>query len=402
LLRASRDHVLAFRAAALHLDRRLPPDRLVDAARPCGLQDTPPGNAAVSAVARVEALTPDAWCRALEEEKSLVPLWAMRGSPFVVATADLTVFTRGLLPDDEEALLRLITSDFASVVEESGVSATELVQRLTDRAYEALDRRVLTKRELGRELAAAVPERLASKVGERAAWGSYDALSALALTVARLVSHRGAFVIAPRAGKELSVVRTDQWLGREVAPIAPEEARAQLARRFLRAFGPATPADLAWWATAHPDAATRNAQEEQARRTWRLIDDELEEVQREDGSRAFLLADDAGRLASLPTLRGVRLLPPHDPLLMLRDRDTLVPDVLQRRIWRAQHSPGVALDGLDVIALWRSRKQGSRLHVTVEPLAGTLSRATHEAIEAEAARIAPVRGCGTAEVDVVD
>jgi hypothetical protein len=403
VLRVSRQQIVAFRLAALHLDRRLPPDQLVDAARPCGLQDTPPGNAAVAAAARADGVTPDAWTRALGDEKTLVALWAMRGSPVVVATDDLPVFTLGLLPDDEEALLRLLTSEFAPVVAESGVSAGELVERLTERARDALDGRVLTKRELGHALAAAVPDRLASRLAPETAWGSYDALSALALTVARVVSHRGAFLIAPRAGNELSAVRTDQWLGRDPAPMAWEDARAELARRFLRAFAPATAEDFAWWATVHPDAATRRAQEEYARRTWRLIEAELAEVEREeDGSRAFALAADGGRLSSPPTPDGVRLLPPHDPLLMLPDREALVPDVLQGRVWKAQHNPGVVLEGVDAVALWRSRKQGRRLLVSVEPLAGALARGAREAIQAEAERIAPLRGCASADVDVAD
>jgi hypothetical protein len=34
------------------------------------------------------------------------------------------------------------------------------------------------------------------------------------------------------------------------------------------------------------------------------------------------------------------------------------------------------LDGVDVVAVWRSRKQAGRLLVTVEPLAGTPTAST--------------------------
>jgi hypothetical protein len=37
VLRVGREQVVAFRIAALHLDRRLPPASLVEAARPAGL-----------------------------------------------------------------------------------------------------------------------------------------------------------------------------------------------------------------------------------------------------------------------------------------------------------------------------------------------------------------------------
>jgi len=46
-----------------------------------------------------------------------------------------------------------------------------------------------------------------------------------------------------------------------------------------------------------------------------------------------LLEEDLAQLESPPTALGVRLLPPHDPFLLLRDRSTLEPDrSLQRHI----------------------------------------------------------------------
>lgn len=400
MLRATRDQVLAFRAAALHLDRRLPASALTDAVRPVGLQDTPPRNAAVAAAARVDALTPEIWSRALEETKELVELWAMRGSPHVVAADDLLVFTAGLLPDDEAATLYRITSDLAPVVAESGVPALELVERLRARTHEVLDGSELTKRELGMALAPAVPEALRERLEGETAWGSYDGVSALALTVARIVAHRGAFLIAPRSGNELSLVRTDQWLGGDLPSAEPGEARAELVRRFLRAFGPATPEDLAWWATElTSDRSARIELEKWARRLWGLVEAELEEVEGEDGARAFVLAADAGRLGSPPTPDGVRLLPPHDPFLMLRDRETLVPKPLHPRVWRSQHSPGVVLEAAEIVATWKARKDGRRLAVTVDALAAALSPSARDAVHAEITRFAPLRGCEAVDVE---
>lgn len=75
----------------------------------------------------------------------------------------------------------------------------------------------------------------------------------LTLSVARLISLKGVFVMAPReGGKEPTFVRTDQWLGRVPDVISPIEARAELVGRFLRAFAPATAEDWAW-VGEHPD-----------------------------------------------------------------------------------------------------------------------------------------------------
>jgi hypothetical protein len=168
-------------------------------------------------------------------------------------------------------------------------------------------------------------------------------------------------------------------------------------RRFLRAYAPATAADLAWWTSEQTSARARRAHEADAERAWERVAGELEEVEA-DGVRGFVLAEDAGRLASPPEPERVRLLPPHDPLLMLRDRDTLVPEPFHKRVWRAQHSPGVVLDGVEVAATWSARKQGRRLSIRVEPLSGAPGMGLHAGIEAEAERVAAARGFAGAEV----
>jgi hypothetical protein len=86
------------------------------------------------------------------------------------------------------------------------------------------------------------------------------------------------------------------------------------------------------------------------------------------------------------------------PYLALRDRDTLLPDrALRRRVWRPIGSPGVVLVDGRVVGIWRPRKQGQRLALTVEPFV-RLPRPTRDAIQAEAEHAAPYRGATTAEV----
>lgn len=392
-MRVTRDQILAFRAAALHLDKTLPLKKLVDSLRPCGLQDTPPGNAALGVAARVRNLTIDAWTSAFEEEKSVVALWAMRGSPFVIATDDLPFFTTGLLPKKEAPLLHLITSGLKPTVEASGVSATELVDSLNRQLHKVLDGRELTKRELFEELSSDVPKRL------RAMFKTEEELITLTMTAARLVALHGGYLIAPRSGKELSFVRTDQWLGRAPAILDPDEARAELARRFLRAFAPARAEDLAWWANEHTDKASRVAHESHASETWKLIEDELDEVEVIDRSRAFVLTSDKRRLTSPPTPEGVRLLPPYDPFLGLRHRNMLVPDrEIQRRLWRHTHNPGVVIAEGEPVATWSQRKKGETLIVSVEPIGPALKRSMRDEIASEAIRVGPVRAVSQVEV----
>jgi hypothetical protein len=83
----------------------------------------------------------------------------MRGSPFVIQSDDLSVFTAGLVPDDERAM-RHFLAGMAPVLEKAGVSAVELVEHLADGLREALDGRTLTKRQMGLALAPKVPSAL--------------------------------------------------------------------------------------------------------------------------------------------------------------------------------------------------------------------------------------------------
>ena len=101
--------VRALRAKAHRLDQRvIGEDALSEVAGVCGLQDSPPGAATTAFHARVVDLTPSVLERALAVDRTLVRTWAMRGAPYVVPTAELSVFTTGVLPVDEEARKNLI------------------------------------------------------------------------------------------------------------------------------------------------------------------------------------------------------------------------------------------------------------------------------------------------------
>jgi Winged helix DNA-binding domain len=99
------------------------------------------------------------------------------------------------------------------------------------------------------ELREALPE-LAGRYdyapGKR--WGGETPLAPRVLTV---LSVRGDIVRGPNDGAwTISRPRwtpMGQWLPSVSEPVAAEVARAELVRRWLRAFGPATVADLKWW-----------------------------------------------------------------------------------------------------------------------------------------------------------
>ena len=185
------------------------------------------------------------------------------------------------------------------------------------------------------------------------------------------------------------------WRNEEVAGVrlyAPmklsadrEQARAELVRRYLRCYGPSTPAHFAeWCGIGVPDA----------RRSIEAA--EVAEV----GGRRFLLTEDLARFESPPKAAGVRILPPWDPYLLDRDRATLVPErEAQKRIWRAIPTDGLILaDGLPV-ASWRPKKTGKHLRLNAQPFAKLSKRALAE-LTAEAEGVAAHRGCTSSEVHI--
>ncbi len=125
-VRLTRKQAVAFRLARHHLAVRLGPDGTQSAAV-VGLQDTPPGTAALALAARAD-VAPDAL-----DELVLVP--SIRGAPLAVAQQDLSVFTAGLEPPDEEAAKALVGSAWKSL---DGITALEALDRVSDAVHDSL------------------------------------------------------------------------------------------------------------------------------------------------------------------------------------------------------------------------------------------------------------------------
>src|SRR5688572_12801218 len=385
-LRVTAEQAVAFRLHGHHLDERLPAKELLRVAGACGLQTTPPGAAPLALHARLEGLSPERVTRALEKDKSLIQIWSLRAAEWVVPTRDIDVFTLGVLPDDEEGLRYVLWGFTPLVLDTIGMDATEAVLAAADAAWEALESgRALTKRELGPAMLPHMPPALHP-------WLGAEKFHTSGAVLLRPVALRGTICFVPGAGAESKIVRTDAWLGRALPPIddrTTHRARAELVRRFLRCYGPAMPAYFGEWAGISLD---------HSRALWALVESELAEVQ-QDGRTRWVLAKDLPLPLAPPAAEGVRILPPSDPFMHCRDRETLLPDkTVHPRIWRSGVTAGVILVDGEVTAVWRPQKQGKRFVLHVEPLAGSLDRTSHERIEAEAQTLAPFRGCTSAEV----
>ncbi|GGT05684.1 winged helix DNA-binding domain-containing protein [Nonomuraea spiralis] len=167
-----------------------------------------------------------------------------------------------------------------------------------------------------------------------------------------VAAHRGAFVFGPVRGRKVT------YRAAPAAPLPPD-GRAGLVRSYLTAYGPATPAQFAQWI----GAPVRWAAEA-------FASVETEEVLF-DGSPARVLAGDTAVPDGPP--RGVRLLPYFDAYLVAgRPRELLYPGPAWQRALsggQAGNFPVLLVDGV-VRGVWHQRRSGSRIDVTVEPLAG--------------------------------
>lgn len=386
------DQVRAFRLTRHNLTRRLPPDRLLDAAGACAVQNTPPHAAALALHARTDGLTPAALDRAVDQDKTLVQTWAMRGSPFLMPTTDLDAFTTGLLPDTEDELRAYLIGACADV-DRLGMSLTEAVDRTEDKLPEILTGTEAAINELGRDLTQAIAPDLPST--QRTIWqapGPHAADQPLGEAVVhfalRISTLRQTICMAPRRADKAPFILTTEWIDPPTPRADPDTARRENLRRYLRCYGPSTRAHYASWAGISTAQATR---------TWHLLDDELRSAG-VDGTATWFLAADAAALQSPDDAHGIRLLLPSAPYTQQRDRRTLLPDIArQRQLWRTVGAPGALLVDGHIAGVWNARKEGKRLAVTVRAFQ-PLSTTRRAAVDDEAQTTAAICGTDTADV----
>src|SRR2546425_7816630 len=145
--------------------------------------------------------------------------------------------------------------------------------------------------------------------------------------------------------------------GRFVEPptAAPDPARLELARRFLRSGGPSTPKEFAWWSGgwAGSFGASTRGELSDAQQTFRSLEKELAEVEFE-GQQGWTLRTDRSRSERAAPVETVRLLPAGDPYLASADRAVLVPQPRFRsELWPKSVWPGALLVNGELVGTWR-------------------------------------------------
>ena len=358
--------VMAWRTARHHLDERVPAKSMLDVvARIAGLHAQVMSSAELTLAARVEGLGPDDVGRALWEERSLVKTWAMRGTLHLLPAAELPLWQAALVT----------RRGWEAGAWQRAFATREELERINQAVAEALDGRLLTREELAAEVARRTgSERLGEKLRE--SWG------ALLKPAAAL----GLLCFAPSQGQQVRFTRPDTWLD-GWAERDPDEAMAEVTRRFLAASGPVTREDFArWWGIPSPA---------QGRRLLERLGDEVARVEVEGTAAYALAADLPGLTEAGHGSRVVRLLPAFDQYVITatRQAERLMPGPFKDRVYRPQGwlSP-VLLVGGRMDGTWRQERKGRRLLVAIEPFAGPLPAWARRAAEAEAERLADFAG----------
>lgn len=292
------------------------------AASALGLQAQNAAAARLGVRARSGAVDEGGVLRADATEASVVRTWLMRATVHLVAAEDLRWLAALFGP--------MIERRFATVRWRQLGIDSQLIDAAVPLARQVLAGRQLTRSELAAELA------------ERGVRLSEDPAAATHLLMA--LSCRGLTCRAGERGRDSLFALVEDRVPDLPAPADP---MAELARRYFRAFGPATAADFRSW-SGLPSGAALTA-----------IRDELTEVTL-DGRQGWTLG-------TVEPVAGLRLLPMFDNYLLgYRDRTAILDPSLHPLVYVGGIIKATVVCDGRVIGIWRlERSQRSDRPVTI-------------------------------------
>ena len=311
--------------------------------------------------ARADDISPHEVQDALWNDHSLVKTWAMRASLHLITADDLALYVSARSLSD--------TRNWPYYFSYHGIDQETFTEYLAI-APEILSDHPLTRQ----QFAAAVAEHLDSP-------SLYSLLSTKGWgTPLKPLAWRGDLCFGPNLGQNVTFVRPSAWIG-PWQPIEPYVALQEVLRKYLRAFGPATPENFSqWW----------SARLRPTRKLFKSMADELETVDVE-GWRAWALQETLVPMRNSTPAGVVNLLPLFDALLMGLGRgqeiDPLISMAHQKQVFRPQGwiSAVVLVDGV-IKGVWEVHNKPSEITLSVN-LFTSLTSSLSEKIAEEAQRL---------------
>jgi hypothetical protein len=304
----------------------------------CGIQAQEASSAALAIRVRSTRLNAADVEQARVVDRTIIRTWGPRGTLHLLASEDIGWMLSLLGPV-------FVAGDHRRR-EELGLSEEVCIKGMRIMREVLADEGALTRAEL--------VERLAARGVTLEGQARPHLLARAAL--------EGLICLGPDRGTEPTYVLLSDWIGDEPTKDALSEdvAHAELTRRYLSAYGPATPEDQASW-SGLSISKTRAA--------WQGITDELLEVETAK-SPAWMLKTQAAWLEELmSSVTIVRLLPRYDTYLLgYQKRDLVVLSQFAKRVNAGGGivHPTVMVDGR-IVGTWKSKRVKNQMVVMVEP-----------------------------------
>jgi uncharacterized protein YcaQ len=352
------EQIHAFRLRRHHLLDQSAKDLVTICRDVCGVQAQIMSAAQLQLWARNHAITPETVNVALWKKRSLVKTSLMRQTLHLVPADEFPLYIAAQKGARERAVLSIMAR--FKITRDEADALSELI-------LEALKGGPLPR--------AAITAAVRRKVSKRVrAW--MDKV----FTIVRLPVIDGRVCYGPGEGNQTTLVRTDQWLP-ALTQVEEVQAQAELLRKYLRAYGPATLKDFAHWSLI-------SMAEVKALRP--LVDAEIAEY---DG--ALVLREDVKALQSASfSQSSVHLLPYFDIYLLAhRFKEHFLKPRFYKRVYRNQGwiSPVVLING-EIAGVWSYTLSQKTLEIEIELFARVNSR-TRKQIRDRAAELADLFQC---------
>jgi hypothetical protein len=361
--------VHAFRLQRHHLAGRAPKKDLANVVGDIvGAQAQVMSAAELQIAVRVDCTVQDVR-KALWIDRTLVKTWLMRGTLHLTRAADLPVYTAAM----SKRWIRISNTwlNFWKVTEPE-------IWELVDRMGAALNGEPMTRE----ELIAIVGKGKTKELNEalRSGWGG----------MLKPAARNGSLCFGPSRGQSVTFVSPRKWLPRW-HDVDPEIAIVEAARRYLRAYGPATKEDFARWWGAWPGVG---------KAAWAGLAPDLVEVSLE-GRKLQALKVDVEAMQNARIEQPVQLLPLFDPYLMgYANRDHLFDKIHASKVSRiAGWISAVVLVNGRVEGTWTHSVNKGTVHVDVVPFKPLTAAVTTE-VRKRATEIAKALGAAKAEVNL--
>jgi hypothetical protein len=258
-------------------------DFLQAVTRTGGIQAQVASAAELALCTRVEGLSPRDVQAAIFQDRTLVKTWAMRGTLHLLAASELPLYVAAR--DWQH------TTSWSNYFAAFGLTTSAQQEAFLSAIPHVLEQGPLTRPQLADAVAKHTGIAQARDFILSESWGS----------PLKPAAYRGDLCFGPGQGKTVTFTNPRGWIG-EWQFIEPQLALQEIARRYLRAYGPATSDDFRfWWGCGKTLAKT----------LFHSLTQEVEEVEVE-GWRAVALRATVPLIQSVEPVEQINLLPLFD------------------------------------------------------------------------------------------